>query len=150
MNLTDDEIRVKCAEAMNFDLHVIMKRGDYYRPGACGYTRSIQEAWKLPKVEAKKYEMYADRSDVSFCEKVLIEPAPLPDYLGSVDAALTLCDRLREEGWCLQITYGVTDKWTVTFYKGAGRFYGAADPSLARAICLAFLKTQQPTEQETR
>lgn len=74
------------AEACKHDLWVIVKRGLYYRANAHGYTNSIAEAWKLPKEEAKKHEMYADRSDVDQCEKVLIQRAPLPDYLNDLNA----------------------------------------------------------------
>lgn len=79
-------LRVAIAEADNFDLWLIIKNGYYYRPNAAGYTQSIADAWKLPKEQAKKYEMYAYRQDVDFCQKVLLEPAPLPDYCNSRDA----------------------------------------------------------------
>lgn len=82
---TDAEINAAVAEACRFDLWVIMKRGLYYRRNACGYTASIQEAWQLPREEAKKYEMYAGRDDVPSCEVVMIMPAPLPDYTGNTD-----------------------------------------------------------------
>lgn len=99
--LTDDEMRVRIAEACKLDLWVIVKQGLYYRPNAGGYTASITEAWKLPKAEAQKYEMYADRSDVPYCEKVLIEPAPHPDFLTSLDAMAqaeaTLAGKEREQ-----------------------------------------------------
>lgn len=73
-----------------------------------------------------------------------------PDYLASVDAALTLCERLREENCNVKIEgHGYYDIWFVTISRPSEEFK-VADPSLARAICLAFLKTQQPTGQETR
>lgn len=123
MNLTDDEIRVKCAEAMGWK-HCSMSGDKLTNPDAYWYPPEnyTPPGWKEP------------------CN--MRHLSQLPRFESSADAALTLCDRLREEGWCLQITYGVTDKWTVTFYQGQGRFFTVQDPSLARAICLAFLKVK--------
>lgn len=83
---TDEQkLRERVAAAVRYDLYVIIKRGQYYRPNANGYTSSLVEAWKLPKSEAKKYEMYADRKNVPNCEKALTRPAPIPDYPNSLD-----------------------------------------------------------------
>lgn len=84
--MKEEEQKRAIAEAVNFDLYVIVKTGYYYRPNASGYTSDIRDAWKLPYEEAKKYEMYAGRDDVSVNEKVLIEKAPLPDYLNDLNA----------------------------------------------------------------
>lgn len=80
------ELNEKIAKLCKFDQFVIIKRGLYYRPKAGGYTSCLSEAWKLPKVEAKKYEMYADRADIPGNEKVLIESAPIPDYCNDLNA----------------------------------------------------------------
>lgn len=79
--MTDDEINREMAEVDEPGLYVIVKRGLYYRPEAKGYAGSISDAWKLPLAEAKKHEMYADRTDIPGCEKVLIEPVPPINYL---------------------------------------------------------------------
>ena len=47
--LDDTQINQICAKALGFDLHVIIKRGLYYREGAHGYTACLCDAWKLPK-----------------------------------------------------------------------------------------------------
>lgn len=119
MNLTDDDIRVKCAEVMGKHQYF----GVLY-PGcrctACG-----------DRIEEEKHN--------------------IPNYSTSVDAALTLCDRLREEGWkCSLENNERYEKWDCTFLKLGRPLAWSDDPSLARAICLAFLKVHQPTEQETR
>lgn len=103
------------AAVLDSALYVITKRGAYYRHGGCGYTNSITDAWKLPLAEAKKYEMYADRNDVPYCEKVLIEPAPTPNYATDLnamhEAEKTLSDEqhdaYRSKLW--EITYVETD-----------------------------------------
>lgn len=77
------------------DLCHIEKRGMFYRPNAGGYTGSRVEAWKLPRAEAKKYEMYADRTDCPG-EQVLLVPADYPDYHGSLDAMRAAWQTLTE------------------------------------------------------
>lgn len=113
--MTANDLRVRLAEAVAFDQWVIIKQGLYYRENACGYTGSIKEAWKLPLVEAKKYEMYADRTDVPGNEKVLIERAPMPEYCNSLDAIATartaICttpERRRDFVAALSIALGIS------------------------------------------
>lgn len=77
--LTEEEKRIKIAEFLGYDLHVIMKRGLFYRENAHGYTDSIREAWKLPRAEAKLHEYPHD-------EPVTIRPAPLPDFFHDLNA----------------------------------------------------------------
>lgn len=106
--MTEQEQRIAIAEACKRDEWVIVKRGLYYCPNAGGYTHSIARAWKLPKAEAKRYEMYADRSDVDQCEKVLIEPAPPPDYLHDLNAChemeKTLVNTFQYQLWLDRLT----------------------------------------------
>ncbi len=78
--MNDQQLNNLVAEAIGLDEWVITKNGYYYRPDACGYTSNLAEAWKVPLETAKKYEMYADNPRVPFCEKVLIQKAPDPDF----------------------------------------------------------------------
>lgn len=107
--MSEEELSLEVARLVGFDKYVIVKRGLYYRENAGGYTNSLAEAWKLPLAEAKKYEMYADRDDVPFCEKVRVIPAPTPDYPRDLnamhEAEKTLC-LPNEEGFERQAAYG--------------------------------------------
>jgi hypothetical protein len=78
--MTDQQLNALVAEAIGLDEWVITKNGYYYRSDACGYTSNLAEAWKVPLETAKKYEMYADNLKVPFCEKILIQKAPDPDF----------------------------------------------------------------------
>ncbi len=85
--MTTDEIKLAIAETTGeADKYVIVKNGFYYLENACGYTDSIDHAWKLPKGEAKKHEMYADSEIIPYTHKVFIKQAPLPDYTGDLNA----------------------------------------------------------------
>lgn len=114
MNLTDDELRVKVATLM-------------------GYVIT-----KLDGIWPDYYDI-TDPDGDTFRQ---IEIADLvPDYPASVDAALTLCDRLREEKHSTKFFRSPWGEWSVEIVSSE-RCRDASDPSLARAICLAFLKVQ--------
>lgn len=70
-------IAAACGQA---DLWVIMKRGMYYRPKACGYTYNIQEAWIVTEAVADEHAY--PRGD----EPVTKKRAPLPDYFNDLNA----------------------------------------------------------------
>lgn len=142
--MTDQEINQAIAEACGFDLFVIVKRGFYYRPNACGYTNSIAEAWKLPRAEAKRYEMYVDRSDVNQCEKVLIQSAPTPDYCNDLNA-MHEAEELLNEKQCAE--YRRHLEMTMVYSSAIldrnkpGAAYMFAFHSKARKRAEAFLRT---------
>lgn len=76
----------KAIAEMDEQLYLIVKQGFYYRPNAKGYTSCLSEAWKLPREEAAKYQMYEAHPDVPYSEKVLIEPVPIPAYTEDLNA----------------------------------------------------------------
>ncbi len=117
--LTEGELNQRLAELVGHDEWMILKRGYYYRPNGNGYTSSLSEAWKLPKSKAKKHEMYVDRKDVDYCEKVFIEQAPIPNYCQSLDA-VALVEAGLTDGDC-QLYIGHLAKVTdAEFYPFAG------------------------------
>lgn len=115
MNLTDDEMRVKCAEALGWTYH--------------GHSPEL-------RVEAIACWTPACRE---FDPMRLVL---LPDYLHDHNAALTLCDRMAAEDYdvILAIEKG---SYTVSVWSGQMPLIDIEDPSLARAICLAFLKVHE-------
>lgn len=80
-----EQQRIKIAEACGQKMFVIYKinRG-YYQKDACGYTNDIRLAWQVTEDVAKKHATgpaYAREPD-----RVITEPAPLPDYLNDLNA----------------------------------------------------------------
>lgn len=144
-DLTEQEKRVKIAEACGCDEWVIVKQGYYYRTDACGYTNSLKEAWKLPKVEAKKYEMYADRADVPGCEKVTIQKAQTPDYFHDLNACAEMRKALTEK--LQQYNYEACLEQIVSRDAGLNPIYGdeASEWQIINATpaqhCEAFAKS---------
>lgn len=135
--MSDEELSLEVARLVGFDQYVIVKRGLYYRENAGGYTNSLAEAWKLPLAEAKKYEMYAGRADVPACEKVLIKPAPTPDYscdLNAIAEAEKILDGNIHDGNSLR-------------YRYSGHVYNICGREIqpfrapARERCIAFVLT---------
>ena len=122
MNLTDDEMRVKCAEAMGWTR----------LSSTAEENQSGLELWRSP-LQTK-----------GIMKGPWFKFDAVPNYPASVDAALTLCDRLREEGWSVWISASVpANPWTVSIAGKRGRpTLHTHNPSLARAICLAFLRVR--------
>lgn len=103
---TLEEKRVRLAEACGPKLFVIhapknSPYGYYYREGAHGYTGSLSDAWKVTEEEGRKYTLYADSKpgDRAYPERVVLEPAPLPDYFRCLDACAEAERVLTEEQW---------------------------------------------------
>lgn len=81
----------------------------------------------------------------------------LPQWLDSLDAAITLCDALAKDGWFCQLSNGLDTTWECEFYRkptdethpdNIGFFQGAnwelhyaASNTAAEAICQCFLRT---------
>ena len=79
--MTNEEINRAVAEHVGTaDRWLIVKRGYFYRPEAKGYTSSESEAWKLPLVEAKRYEYLIGD------EPVTLSRASIPNYAGDLNA----------------------------------------------------------------
>lgn len=134
MNLTDEEIRVKCAEAMGWR----WVKARYDGMSACPPSARERLFFLDAPLGPWRDWVLSESSEEGQMNISVIER--LPNYLTSVDAALTLCDRLREEGWNVVIVGpGTIKDWYVDFAKN-GTIHKTDDPSLARAICLAFLK----------
>ncbi len=110
--MNDQELNNLVAEAIGLDEWVIIKNGYYYRPNAWGYTDRLSEAWKVPLETAKKYEMYADNPKVAFCEKVLIQKAPTPDFGGDLNEMRRVENCLSDEQWTdyINMLYFITFK----------------------------------------
>lgn len=138
-SLTPEEIRVMCAEKLGISNRwVLMKRGLYYRPEGHGYTGAIEEAWIINEEEANRHVYPHD-------EPVTKHPAPLPDYPGSADAALTLCTWMSTTGWRTEITirtgrWSEPDKQFVCVFVSCPleRTVRYEDDTLAMAIARAF------------
>jgi len=64
-----------------------------------------------------------------------------PNWLGSADAALTLCERLRGELWGIYISTSTKGKWRCVAqrYEAETRYIWIDQPTLPLAISLAFL-----------
>lgn len=122
MNLTDDEIRIKVAEA-------------------CGWE------WQEPFNRRKKGNVLlppiGGRPCIVWRDGALGGNLP-PNYPASVDAALTLCDRLRGEGWAFVADNGGAE-WDVEFFRKATPHdvIRVVNPSLPKAICVAFLRIKE-------
>lgn len=87
--------------------------------------------------------------------------AMIPDYLNDLNAAVALCDLLTKEGWRCEAGNGLDTSWECVFFRKAtastipecrsqrGEFdppdseehYGPG-PTLAQAVCEAFLRTK--------
>lgn len=73
----------------------------------------------------------------------------LPPFTTSTDAALTLCDALKKEGWNadLEQTAGISG-WDVTFWRVKGETVidcKVSAPTLPLAICRAFMAVKGET-----
>lgn len=132
--LTDDEKRVKCAELCGtLDRWVLVKGGYYYRPHAAGYTNEISVAGVWTEAEADKHMLS--------CGEVVKRRLPPPDYLTSLDAAITLCDALAKEGWNWKLESMRDGKVRCHFFKNSLLNESIADTP-AKAIVENFLKTK--------
>lgn len=114
MTLTDEEIRMKVAELMGYSMFGMMDIG------------------LGPRLTAG---IYPGQEQMDIIE--------VPHWPDCPAAALQLCDRMREKGWCVLIAgldHDEGDKgWTVAVFNGGGNPIEASDPSLARAVTLCFL-----------
>lgn len=84
--MTPLQINIAIAEFMGPKLFVIAKHINdpfcYYRENARGYTYKIEEAWKVPEEVGSGYiNGGPDQPD-----RVVIEPAPIPNYFGDLNA----------------------------------------------------------------
>lgn len=104
--MTNEEINKAIAEHVGTaDRWLIVKRGYFYRPEAKGYTSSESGAWKLPIVEAKRYEYLIGD------EPVTLSRASIPNYAGDLNAIHEAekalddheHDRMRNQLWLLMI-----------------------------------------------
>lgn len=73
---------------------------------------------------------------------VFAQAEQLPAYDSDPAAALTLVDRLAEDGWTVEINNCMAGKWCCEFTRIKDRKrsdYHAIEPTLPLAICRAFL-----------
>jgi len=86
--MKQEKQRIAIAEACGPKLYMICKPIHapfcYYRPNAKGYTNNTSEAWKVTAEEAKKH--VTGKSYEGEPDRVISEPAPLPDYLNDLNA----------------------------------------------------------------
>lgn len=120
---SNEEIRIKCAALM----------------GKCTHG---PEHWEREGTEGDM-ELVCKA-----CNSVRSVVRP-PDYINDLNAAITLCDRLREEGWVISMDNDLAGQWDVVLTdinKGnhpANMVALTGEQSLPRAICVAFLKTKE-------
>ncbi len=78
--------QIAIAEACGPRLFVIRKPiyapFDFYRPNGNGYTGNINEAWKVTEDIARQHVCGSKTTP----DRVIMEPAPIPDYLSDLNA----------------------------------------------------------------
>lgn len=99
--MTKEEKCEVIANLIGLDEWVIVKQGLYYRHNACGYTPSIDEAWKLPYDQARKYEVHATSESIPEGYKVRIRRAPIPKYFEDLNAMRKAEEWLSKYNWDL-------------------------------------------------
>lgn len=90
--MTPEEKQLRVAEFLGeFPRYLLVKRGLFYRPNACGYTDRLAEAGRFSPEEASDHVYpYGD-------EPVTKRLAPVPDYLHDLNATDRMESRLRPE-----------------------------------------------------
>lgn len=115
---TDQDITIACAELMG------------WKPATLGGAQIIgcekpDGTWLTSPNTRDSYE----KTLLRFC----------PPFTNDLNAAMTLCDALKAEGFRCNMN-NASDGWRATFVNQG--VYSCDDPSLARAICVAFLKKE--------
>lgn len=80
---------------------------------------------------------------------------PVPNFHGSVDAAMSLVSKAREWGWGLEVNYARHTSWgfLVFFQQRINDVFTSHQgfaPTLSAAICAAFLQLPQPSDPTTQ
>lgn len=127
-DLTNESLQVLCAEAMGARYY--SRRID----GKVFLTFEKPPSTQMFIVAKPEHRPFKVNSDVS-------------NYPGSVDACQPLIEEARKMGWETVMNNGELEgpnaPWTVIFKYGQSSWYKeveATDPSLPRAICIAFLR----------
>lgn len=109
--MTQEQQRVAIAEWVGPKLFVLHKPihdpFGYYREDAQGYTGHISEAWKVTEEVARKHVSGRPTDP----DRVIAEPAPLPDYCNDLNAIHEAENRLKVDqiGDYENRLYGITD-----------------------------------------
>lgn len=144
--MTPQEINIAVSDACGPRLFVINKpiRG-YYRWNACGYTDSIEEAWKVTEEVGRKHctgPAYANEPD-----KILLEPAPITNYFGGLNAIREAMATLTEDEQ-LMFTHHVlcqtvwTGKYPESHKPSESEIRWALVNATAATLAEAFLRTK--------
>jgi|SRR6516162_113773 hypothetical protein len=114
--MNSDELRIKCAEAMGWN------------------NIAIKDPWS--KGQWVTSDLYGECPG----KLALIQ---IPEYDTSLDAAFTLVEALRKEGWLVEIHTAMND-WAICVWPEGRTKYAVItrNPSLCLAICEAFLKAK--------
>ena len=142
--LSDEEVRVRVAERMGIDVAGYRWSIRYSNPGE---DRGIYANGFHSKADAFKEaeKLKAEGFVVSSPLGRPIQTSDLPNFIGDLNAAFTLVEKLRGEG-CGVVLVGPDDNnWHVHIHQGDHMYY-AEDQSLARAICLSFLAVTEREE----
>lgn len=127
--LSDKEVRVLCAERMGCKW---LKAGKYRIPT---FDPVIDPGCYSP-------EEFADGSEPIGS----LHHANIPNYPTDLNAAFTLVEKLREEGWRFMLD-NIADNWEAEFFRRTPRDSRVKiEASPARAICLAFLAVTEREE----
>lgn len=125
--LTDAELSECFAvEVANYEPLFAVEKGDlYYRPGGCGYTRSLHEAGRYTKEEGQR--------QICRGEPMRLVSIPTPPFSTSADAVLPWLEKLE----CLTI-HRHAGQWLVQSYTGI-----AVGNTFARAACIALIEAKR-------
>jgi hypothetical protein len=138
--MTPEAINAAIAKITGADkLWLVKKCGYYWRPERAGYTDRIAEAGRYTEDEAKRLEYKPKRAPAQW---VTIEPAPPPDFFGSLDA-MNGAEKLlwNQNDWSackyqetLQHRVMATESWT----------WHATAPQRAEAFLRVFNEWKEP------
>lgn len=143
-----EKINIAIAELRGVNLFVIRKPihapSSYYRENACGYTMSLNEAWKVPEDVAKKY-ICGRPTDP---DRVIMEPAPPPDYLNDANECVKLLEELLTSSPQRRLDIYFQNQWSIFLDERSGEVKHATG-TFCHAVCELYLKAHGKRELNT-
>lgn len=139
--LTPEEMRVKIAEAMGIDTNAFRWNIRYWTKD--GETQGIAQGFATSEDAYEQgFRLKKMGFEVGGPVGRRITAEDLPDYTSDLNAAFTLVEKLKSEGWEVSMSSHKDGSWGV-FLSNAklGLSPDVCEDSLPLAICTAFLKT---------